>query len=438
MNRMFQFSLLLNKAESAARLRLRSDRISATATPHARLADADGLASATASTTSPEQARRELDEQMQRLGDLLDRVESLEFDREAAASEIFSVPPGSPPRISPISVQDDAPRDKDDDDAELVLEEPPVTIELMRPVRAACELKLTSGVFSDSAQVPVAAEGKMLHDNNGVCEPKRVVAIRKAGVPEPRVVVPFVVSRTAGVVQDFRMAIKLRATAADDATLPTVAEVDRAPRPTLLNSQLTEAIHEPSSPEQASASVAPPARVISVPLAAHSVQIFAQASAELPGNIQTILTSISADPSQLDTLAVPQFELRAMHAAPAPSMREVAAATEAVARDTAAVPEVVVREAAANEIPAAHAVATAPPCVSLPPQPKSAAVEPQPIGPRRFMNVAPIYGRVATAGPAAAAHVWLDARTLNVMAAIGGLLTLAALWAIASDLASIL
>ena len=97
---MFQFSSLLTRPEAdQSRRRVTVDK--PTNSPHIstdETRDTDFLRDHCVS----DRVRQHLDEQMQRLADLLNRVESQEFDQEASTADIFSMTPDSnPPNIKP-------------------------------------------------------------------------------------------------------------------------------------------------------------------------------------------------------------------------------------------------------------------------------------------------------------------------------------------------
>jgi len=87
---MFQFSTLLTRQDAGISRR----RPSAANPQPVRLSahdNADDSLASPADHCVSDRVRRDLDDQMLRLGELLDRVESLEFEREAEAAEIFSI-----------------------------------------------------------------------------------------------------------------------------------------------------------------------------------------------------------------------------------------------------------------------------------------------------------------------------------------------------------
>lgn len=107
---MFQFSTLLTRPDAGTNRRRLSDADPEPRSSSARLNDENSLMSAAGQCVT-DRVRRDLDDQMQRLAELLDRVESLEFEREAESADIFSLGetdrPDEPPE-QPRIFDDDA------------------------------------------------------------------------------------------------------------------------------------------------------------------------------------------------------------------------------------------------------------------------------------------------------------------------------------------
>ena len=164
---MFRFSTLLTKSEAeAGAARPRDPR----GDPPPSSAEKTGHPMASGQCVS-DRVRRDLDEQMTRLGELLDRVESLEFDGEAAASEMLTLTEGitrpvpashgrDVPEEVPVPKQRDAgtrpaaasgslqPRD--------LACEPAERVETHSGIR--CELVVPAGVFARMSDLPVETE----------------------------------------------------------------------------------------------------------------------------------------------------------------------------------------------------------------------------------------------------------------------------------------
>lgn len=87
---MFQFSTLLTRQDAGTRRRRPSAADSEAVSSSARANEEDSLTNAAGQCVS-DRVRRDLDDQMYRLSELLDRVESLEFEREAEAADIFAL-----------------------------------------------------------------------------------------------------------------------------------------------------------------------------------------------------------------------------------------------------------------------------------------------------------------------------------------------------------
>jgi hypothetical protein len=87
---MFQFSNLLTRQDAGAGGRRPSTADSHAGPSSPGTADEDSCAGDAGQFVS-DRVRRDLDDQMQRLADLLDRVESQEFDREVESADIFSL-----------------------------------------------------------------------------------------------------------------------------------------------------------------------------------------------------------------------------------------------------------------------------------------------------------------------------------------------------------
>ena len=164
---MFRFSSLLCRTEedaSPARpLQVRPEPAAAPAWSVAL----DG--SADTSSCVSDRVRRDLDEQMQRLAELLDRVESLDFDEQAAAGDVLTIH-SAPARESAIELDHAAeehfPAAQHDDPAVPFAEPPPgptfsvlsadgpdQAADTPAPHLVACEIVLASGVFTRPAEL---------------------------------------------------------------------------------------------------------------------------------------------------------------------------------------------------------------------------------------------------------------------------------------------
>lgn len=87
---MFQFSSLLTRSDAESSRRRLSASSPSPISPSVQSNDEDSLTNPAGQCVS-DRVRRDLDEQMQRLADLLDRVESIEFERETETADIFSL-----------------------------------------------------------------------------------------------------------------------------------------------------------------------------------------------------------------------------------------------------------------------------------------------------------------------------------------------------------
>jgi hypothetical protein len=199
---MFQFSRLLSKSAS----RVRPDD----GLEHCESPDAEPAVQA--SDCVSERVRRDLDEQMARLQQLLDRVESLEFEQAAASADLFSTQPEvSPTEPQPASAHDPTASEA----ARQVSQAPGITCDAAavpnwggmdqaatQPQLSACEIVLGGGVRARLDQLPAMKD--TADQRARVTPPERYLdAELVTDAPEPAPQRPVRPASGSGVVLDF-------------------------------------------------------------------------------------------------------------------------------------------------------------------------------------------------------------------------------------------